>query len=327
MSHLGSTPSLATATSTRLDSACKHIQQCRVSQDHMTMLVGKDSDELIRNKYRYCVHKDEMVVGITRGLGENKDMKRFQTSAYPRIISNLGKMLDADGLGKGEGVKVLKLLYHYSRSLRDRKALVKLFNEGDPAKFHNDRGGENYLSTNPTTKKLVCAEVMQSLYDLVPVGYANTMGWAHAHCGDTMSSVMIGGLRTVRNGHFEVFTGDVLQWYWPFEQDCFEQNGERKRAIMLSSPTAGELPYNLQVDPGSEGTDWKIDASAKTRMEFRDQQYGQKKGSEKLVPMIKPFVPDGDDQSIYDWHRVFARAIASARPGEELDIMIFRQAL
>jgi hypothetical protein len=90
---------LAQATNTRIDSACKHIQQCRVSQDHMTMLVGKDSDELIRNKYRYCVHKDEMVVGITRGLGENKDMKRFQNSAYPRIISNLGKMLDADGLG------------------------------------------------------------------------------------------------------------------------------------------------------------------------------------------------------------------------------------
>ena len=43
--------------------------------------------------------------------------------------------------------------------------------------------------------------------------------------------------------------------------------------------------------------------------------------------MIKPFIADGDDQPIYDWHRVFARAIASARPGEELDIMIFRQAL
>jgi len=327
MSHLGSTPSLATATSTRLDSACKHIQQCRVSQDHMTMLVGKDSDELIRNKYRYCVHKDEMVVGITRGLGENKDMKRFQNSAYPRIISNLGKMLDADGLGKGEGVKVLKLLYHYSRSLRDRKALVKLFNEGDPTKFPDDGRG-NYLSTNPTTKKLVCAEVMQSLYDLVPVGYANTMGWAHAHCGDTMSSVMIGGLRTVRNGHFEVYTGDVLQWYWPFEKDCFDQNGARKDSALLPGGilTGHGLRYNLQVDPG-EGSTFMVDAGTKTRMEFRDRQYGQPKGTEKHVPMIKPFIADGPDQSVYDWCRVFARAIAPARPGEELDIMIHRQAV
>ena len=31
--------------------------------------------------------------------------------------------------------------------------------------------------------------------------------------GDTMVTVMIGGLRTVMNGDFEVFTGDLIQWY------------------------------------------------------------------------------------------------------------------
>ena len=35
MSSLGLMPSLAQSTSTSLDSGCKHIQQCRVSQDHM----------------------------------------------------------------------------------------------------------------------------------------------------------------------------------------------------------------------------------------------------------------------------------------------------
>ena len=59
-------PSLAQATNTRLDSACKHIQQCRVSTDDMTRFVLEDGEELQRNKYRYCIHKDELVVGVGR---------------------------------------------------------------------------------------------------------------------------------------------------------------------------------------------------------------------------------------------------------------------
>lgn len=59
-------PSLAQATNTRLDSACKHIQQCRVSTDDMLRFVREDAEELQRNKYRYCIHKDELVVGVGR---------------------------------------------------------------------------------------------------------------------------------------------------------------------------------------------------------------------------------------------------------------------
>lgn len=65
-------PSLAQATNTRLDSACKHIQQCRVSTDDMMRFVNEDAEELQRNKYRYCVHKDELVVGIGRPWCANK---------------------------------------------------------------------------------------------------------------------------------------------------------------------------------------------------------------------------------------------------------------
>lgn len=57
-------PSLAQATNTRLDSACKHIQQCRVSTDDMMRFTQNNQVELQRNKYRYCVHKDELVVGV-----------------------------------------------------------------------------------------------------------------------------------------------------------------------------------------------------------------------------------------------------------------------
>ena len=333
MSALGSTPSLATATSTRLDSACKHIQQCRVSQDHMTVFADKDADELIRNKYRYCVHKDEMVVGITRPLGSDNKTKRFQISAYPRVVSNLGKMLERKGGVVPEAEKVLKLLYHYSRSLTQRDTILRLLQEGDPGKFPAFAPGEEpYLPTDTSVNKLKCSAVMQDLFDLVPVGYANTLGWAHAHCGDTMSSVMIGGLRTVRNGAFEVFTGDILQWYWPFEQDCFEQNGRRKPAYKPDTANGEQvttgLQYSLQKDPGQTGgPGWDAGGDAALRQNFRDRQYGQKRGVEKAVPMLKPYLATGEDDSIYDWHRVFARALAPARAFDEVDIMIFRQAL
>lgn len=59
-------PSLAQATNTRIDTACRHMQQCRVSTDDMLRFVKNDRDELERNVFRYCVHKDEIVVGIGR---------------------------------------------------------------------------------------------------------------------------------------------------------------------------------------------------------------------------------------------------------------------
>jgi hypothetical protein len=52
------------------------------------------------------------------------------------------------------------------------------------------------------------------MYDYFTTGFANTLGWAHANSGDTMTSVMIGGLRTVLNGDFEIFAGDIIQFYW-----------------------------------------------------------------------------------------------------------------
>ena len=54
-------PSLASATQTRVDSACKHIQQCRVSTDDLLALTNprNDQEQLQREKYRFCVHKDE----------------------------------------------------------------------------------------------------------------------------------------------------------------------------------------------------------------------------------------------------------------------------
>lgn len=42
------------------------------------------------------------------------------------------------------------------------------------------------------------------------------------------------------NGDFEVFAGDIVQWYWTFERDCFRQDGSRK-GIMYTPQRAQGL--------------------------------------------------------------------------------------
>lgn len=54
------------------------------------------------------------------------------------------------------------------------------------------------------------------------MGIALGTAWAHPSTGDTVASVMIGGLRTVQNGAFPVHTNDLLCIYFDDERDFFE---------------------------------------------------------------------------------------------------------
>ena len=330
-------PSLAAATGSRLDSAAKHIQQCRVSQDHMQELVtfddNVDQDELIRNKIRYCVHKDELVLGIGRSWISKV---KFPNSAYPRVLSNLGRLADVDPTTRkhNEAIKMYIWLYHNTTDIYARDNYVNTFNDGSVAMLDGmipkDPVKTPYFEVDPSkpTHYLV-KKYMDYMYDYVPVGFANTLGWAHAHNGDTMTSVHIGGLRTVQNGHFEVFCGDLIQWYWPFERECFKNDGKRLdiQTVDVPQPDGTLLPVAANVCPYDPQNTWKVSNDSKQRKDFFDRQFGQKKGVEKHVPMIKPFKRDDFQPRIYDWYRVFAVAISSARPFEQVDIRISRQAI
>ena len=124
MSAFFDQPSLASATNTRVDSACKHIQQCRVSTDDMLKYAGDDVDEVRKNKYRYCIHKDELVLGIGRPW--NAAMTRKRTNnAYPRVISSLGHaMVEGDSKLFSE---MLRYIAHYARSVQEKKAIIDWF--------------------------------------------------------------------------------------------------------------------------------------------------------------------------------------------------------
>jgi len=331
------TPSLATATSTRVDSACKHMQQCRVSYDHMLDFVGS-ATELERDKMQYCVHKDEMTIGVSRPWN-SEATRKLPLSAYPRVISNLGNITSSPGYDAP--LKMIKYLYHFSTSLRKRKEIIDQMSTkphhtiphtpvaGHPIPYFTDSDGH----------PLKLHAFMNKMYDFYPVGFATTLGYAHPNSGDTMTTVMIGGLRTVMNGDFEVFAGDIIQWYWTFERNCFKSDGARK-SIEMTPPAGGRVVCDgnnpeVDFDQGAPPPlpQMNADPHNEARRHYSDYQYGvdkDKKGpaSKALhVARIKPYVRDDEQPRLYDWMRVFAIAISSARPNEMVDIKIGKQSL
>lgn len=329
-------PSLGSATNTRIDTSCRHHQQCRVSTDDMLMFMfpSNDQDELQRNKYRYCIHKDEFVVGIGRPWVSSKAKKRTN-NAYPRVISNLGQ-LSQDNEGNVP-LKMIKFMNHYARSLQEKKFIIDWF---ENEKVHSATDEKGRLITDEdfwafkTEEKKKCPKWLSMMTDQIPVGIAQTLGWAHPHTGDTMVTVMIGGLRTVQNGDFEVFPGDLIQWYWPFEKDCFQHDGRRKAyQNCWSVHTDGTTILPPNVAPEYEfkagGVQpHELDHSAQTREAFHTRQFGNaSEKKKKLVARVKPFYRDDENPRIFDGYRVFAIAISAARPHELLDIKIQKQSV
>lgn len=152
-------------------------------------------------------------------------IKRTSNSAYPKVISNLGALADtADGK---VAINMIRFMNHYARNVKERELIIAFFKENKyvpPTRFTYD-----YETEELETEELVGAEAfkewqdgrgintapfMSMMNDYFAVGFANTIGYAHANTGDTMTSVMIGGLRTVMNGDFEIFPGDLVQFYW-----------------------------------------------------------------------------------------------------------------
>lgn len=351
-------PSLGNMTGTNLDSACKHIQQCKVSLDHF--LFWANETDLEKDKMRYCAHKDEMTVGIARPWDSSS--VKHPPSAYPPVVTNLGDIHKED-----EDYKVprmmLTFLYHTARDVVHRQEIINNMKNQDGGfrmkgdnfssskHFFRKEGGETFYDTS---------KYLSRMFDYYPVGMCNTIAYASPRTGDTVGSFMIGGLRTVMNGDWEVRAGDLLQWYWTFERDCFRKDGTRKsyrsfdKRGELVTDAFGMSPFDdlekevdgdgqlLSIDGAASETGEKSAKKAKmdhsetitnNRRNFNDRQYGIKPQSltpsekSKSVARIKRYMEDPHNPNLYDRTRVFARAIGTARPGESLDIQIGRQSM
>lgn len=147
-------------------------------------------------------------------------VKRVGNSAYPRVISNLGGLTDTPTLRVA--IDMIRFMNHYARSINERRLIIEFFRRDvhRPCTITLPGGGRAEMDVRTQAFKAVngnsmgTREHLKMMYDYFAVGYANTQGFAHPNTGDTMTSVMIGGLRTVMNGDFEVFAGDLVQFYW-----------------------------------------------------------------------------------------------------------------
>ena len=331
-------PSLGNITGTNLDSACKHIQQCKVSFDHM-ILFSEGAEELEKEKMKYCAHKDEVIVGIGRPWKKAK-VRTLPPSAYPRIVSNLGNIAKPDEKYSIPRDMIV-FLFHYATDVYMRELLVNAMI--DPKEFRDVKGenldpNEHFFRIKDTDNYKDTDKYLDRMYDYYPVGVCNTIAYANPRSGDTVGSVMIGGLRTVMNGDWEVHAGDLVQWYWTFEKDCFRADGTRKSFVTLDEN--GEISENFMgQDPTIDKKKEEKDAKKRKiddydqRRQYNDRQYGMKARSTtpsdkaKAVARIKTYHKDPKFPRIYDGMRILGRAIGTARPGEALDIQINRQSM
>lgn len=152
-------------------------------------------------------------------------VKRTSNSAYPKVVSNLGALMDTS---KGKvAINMIRFMNCYARSIMERARIIEFFKEDRyvmPVMVEEVRqGGAPEIVSLPGAAAfkeevegagIRTKDMMGMMNDYFPVGFANTLGFAHPNTGDTMTSVMIGGLRTVMNGDFEIFPGDLVQFYW-----------------------------------------------------------------------------------------------------------------
>jgi len=179
---------------------------------------------------------------------------------------------------------------------------------------------------------------IKTLPDFRCQGIALGQAWASYLSGDTVASVLVGGMVTVQNGHFTMHTGDLVQWYFDFEKDEFVSKNKDNGARLSEPPAAAQALANRRhgyMDErlyGSAPTLNKGSGYKKSESVVRIKSYRMhtvKHTQVRLdagggpVDSIEHFVQDhyGDKM------RVFAKCISGGRPFDAVDIMLMTQSL
>ena len=192
--------SLGSATHTRVDSAAKHIRQCRIHERLMTQLKNTPSDAMHRQKNKYATLKDDLVLNVNESLGVISSL----TDAYPSVMSN------------------------FTDLEKPTQVIIKTwYAKKTPREFHTFM---NRIKTKDSSLAVAPDPIPKQL-SILPFfriqGYALGRAEGCMRTGDTVFSVLIGGQMTVTNGDFAMRPGQMVQWYFDFESDGFSDDGRR----------------------------------------------------------------------------------------------------
>jgi hypothetical protein len=172
--------SLASSTGSRLDSAAKHIVVARICTDFYSQFLP-NIQELMDKKNDYMARRDEICLGIGRPLNATLGFSHADNKAYVPVITNVGVLQN-----NASTVPSFYTQLYDARTIEDVKTISQ-----QPARV---RGQPYYPS------------------EFFFSGISLTQAFAHPHTGDTALSTMIGGLKTIRNGRFPVYAGDLIMW-------------------------------------------------------------------------------------------------------------------
>lgn len=299
--------SIGQITNTIIDSGTKHIIPARVSYDVMVNFAcneGEDATKLLREKMKYCAHKDDILLSVGGAMFQIGEGKYMSKQAYPPVVSTLAALPDP----------ALKLL-------------LRCYGVKPGTSFEDiwTNYGQALISATPsmsTQDKLR----LQTLPWMTFMGYSLGTAYAHPSSGDTAVSTLIGGLHTVRNGAFSVKTGDRIMWYFDIEAGMFNEKGQRVLACDASATdlVISEIPREsvaAGIITQDSGTKNRLDAFNR-----QNGNIGDWKGKRRVF-LPKPFFENGTIEYPMDRIRVFAKALNNARPYDMLDIQICTQCI
>lgn len=331
MANTYSYPGLAAATGTRVDSSSKHTLACKVSESLM-MCWCEDQinarNTLHNQRDKYCIFKNDLVLNVTGALNEGSTIVNA-VKAYPSVVSNLGDMTNYTK-------SVLLRLYQHSKTgmeFLEFKDYLK-YEMVDPEKIRQSSNG------NSEDWQRVAREIKDLPY-FQAQGYALGVAFASNLSGDTVGTVLIGGMQTVMNGAFEMRAGEMVQWYFDFETEMFHSHHHEDRksrktlraGVRKDRPMRGMITSQVEVDNTQKALSSKLTVQEQDRKAFNERGLGDngafpKNYTKHNIAYPKPYKLLSDGSEHYgDKIRIFAKCVNGARKFEMVDIMMMTQSL
>ena len=285
--------SIGSATGTLLDSAAKHTMACKVDDD-LFVSWNKDTQNARRNlkqhKYKYAMQKHELVLNVSQRL---RGCSATKAKAYPSVITAVADM-----------------------DLRIKKRLTDLYACVKAVDFiEMCDTDEQYEWEEGNDARNTTLEQMWSTMPFFTVqGYSLGTAWATAECGDTVGTVLVGGMITVRNGAFACRAGETVQFYFEWEEGKF-------RTASTVHGVAGSRILNNDVMPA-------VKAVTEARKRRREMEAGEEFATgNKCIAFPKPYKLSEGNDCYGDRIRVFAKCISGGRPFDMIDLMLMTQSL